>query len=216
MTVTHKALVPLDGPPRPACGGSGRSVARAADVTCPDCLSLDTERLARVAESDEFAAADEADAIEASRAEENRADAVAQAEAGLHDLGDDELSASRPVEPVQADECCGCGTTDVELFADPRPRHPREDQAWFCRDCAEGKFGVPAEEPAKLHDAHAIPAGDEPLLTASEVLDSLADETSVHYLTGLECRTALGLAQETAPEALAAAIAQVLAQRTTP
>lgn len=64
--------------------------------------------------------------------------------------------------------------------------------------------------------ADAIDTPVEPLLTGAEVLDSLADETSVHYLTGLECRAVLGLAQETAPEALAAAIAQVLAQRTTP
>lgn len=139
QAVTHKALVPLDGPPRPACGGSGRSVARADEVTCPDCLRLAAERLARTAEPDEFAAVDEADAIEVSRAEEDRADVDAQADAELH---------------------------------------------------------------------------DEPLPTGAEVLDSLADETSVHYLTGLECRAVLGLAQGTAPEALAAAIAQVLAQRT--
>jgi hypothetical protein len=53
MTVTHQALIPLDGPPRPACDGSGRSVTRAADVTCPDCKGLAEERSARVAELDE-------------------------------------------------------------------------------------------------------------------------------------------------------------------
>lgn len=85
IDVTHQVLIPLDGPPRPACDGSGRSVARTGEVTCPECLRLAAERSARTAEPDEFAAADEADAIEVSRAEENRADVAAQADAELHD-----------------------------------------------------------------------------------------------------------------------------------
>jgi len=43
----HQAIISADGPPRPACGDSGPSVARAADVTCPDCLALAADRKAR-------------------------------------------------------------------------------------------------------------------------------------------------------------------------
>jgi hypothetical protein len=49
---THQAIISADAPPHSACGGSGRSVARPADVTCPDCLSLDAERSTRVAEAE--------------------------------------------------------------------------------------------------------------------------------------------------------------------
>lgn len=47
MSYTHKAFIPLDGPPRPECGGTGRCVVRSAEVDCPDCLQLDADRQAR-------------------------------------------------------------------------------------------------------------------------------------------------------------------------
>jgi hypothetical protein len=43
----HQAIISADAPPRPACDGSGPSVARAADVTCPACLALAAGRKAR-------------------------------------------------------------------------------------------------------------------------------------------------------------------------
>ncbi len=43
----HQALVSDGAPPRPWCGGVGRSVMRKAEVTCPDCLQLDADRKAR-------------------------------------------------------------------------------------------------------------------------------------------------------------------------
>lgn len=38
--VAHWALISVTDPARPQCGGSGRSVARLQDVTCPDCRAL--------------------------------------------------------------------------------------------------------------------------------------------------------------------------------
>ena len=53
MTYTHKAVITPDGPPYTECGGTGRCVMRSADVDCPDCLQLDADRQARVAEADD-------------------------------------------------------------------------------------------------------------------------------------------------------------------
>ncbi len=46
----HLILFPVDGPPRPQCGGSGRSVMRVAEVTCPGCLQLPAVRSLQAAE----------------------------------------------------------------------------------------------------------------------------------------------------------------------
>ena len=50
MNYTHSALVSDGAPPRPWCGGVGRSVVRKADVDCPDCLQLHADYRARTAE----------------------------------------------------------------------------------------------------------------------------------------------------------------------
>lgn len=52
MNYTHQAIVSDGAPPRPWCGGVGRSVMRKAEVDCPDCVQLDADRQARVAASE--------------------------------------------------------------------------------------------------------------------------------------------------------------------
>lgn len=51
MTYTHKAVIPLEGPPRPECGESGKCVMRIELVDCPDCLQLDADRQARITDA---------------------------------------------------------------------------------------------------------------------------------------------------------------------
>lgn len=43
------------------------------------------------------------------------------------------------------DECTGCGRDDGPMYFDPRPRHPRDPQPQYCRDCAEDKFDIGEE-----------------------------------------------------------------------
>lgn len=169
---THQAIISADTPPRPACNGTGRSVACAADVTCPDCLSLAAERSARVAEPDEFAAADEADAIEASRAEEDRADVEAQADAELHDAhaipaGDepDHLAAFRALNPKPG---------QVFLDHSDRPLAVVEDHnGWYLttldglnqfKPSAVGTFGPMTRAQIVPADAIVLPDHDDPVL----------------------------------------------------
>ncbi|MFE9099886.1 hypothetical protein [Actinomadura geliboluensis] len=45
------------------------------------------------------------------------------------------------------DECTGCGRDDGPMYLDPRPRHPRDPQPQYCRDCASDLFGLGDEEP---------------------------------------------------------------------
>jgi len=44
------------------------------------------------------------------------------------------------------DECTGCGRDDGPMYLDPRPRHPRDPQAVYCRDCAADLFDLDDEE----------------------------------------------------------------------
>lgn len=52
---------------------------------------------------------------------------------------------------IDPDLCVGCGEWADELWLDPRPRHPDEPQAQFCRDCASERgfdLGDPPTPPA--------------------------------------------------------------------
>jgi excisionase family DNA binding protein len=58
VSYTHQVVIPRCAPPRPECGGVGRSVFRKTDVDCPDCLQLDADRQARTAEPEPEAEAE--------------------------------------------------------------------------------------------------------------------------------------------------------------
>ena len=57
-----------------------------------------------------------------------------------------DLAALCPPTGDLPDECTGCGRDDGPMYLDPRPRHPRDPQAVYCRDCAADLFDLDDEE----------------------------------------------------------------------
>lgn len=142
--VTHLALVSPDSAPRPQCDGTGRSVMRIDEVTCPACLQLVADRTGC---------------------------AIAQAEAEIHDAhaipaGDEPLAALTPAAPTLADLALSWAKYADAIGQDD----PFE--ASILRQCAE------ALERA-LTSARIVPA-------AAIVLDQPTDETTADLAAELE------------------------------
>jgi hypothetical protein len=172
----HQAIISADAPPRPACGGSGRSVARAADVTCPACLALAADRKARTEVHDTHAipAGDElqpGDWVDVSLRH-------AMVERVTHDDGEVILTfgheaMSDVVAVVLNDDITATVRTEAEVLADHAKRCPS------CSHC--GKTFHVEDTPAKTHDLSVRKGDDDNLVITVE---NEKDDIRVYIPTG--------------------------------